>query len=240
MMNDENTQTLNLTKFLSTSGVASRRKSVELIRDGLVKVNGVCASNPGMRISDEDVVEYAGRRIERICVHRYIMLHKPRGYVCTNDDPHAKKKALDLVDQQDRRLFSAGRLDKDSEGLIIFSDDGDFVERLTHPSHGTQKKYDVSVEKDFTLQDIKAFMDGIRSDEEILKALSVEKIGDKKYSFVLGEGRNREIRRMIESRRNVVKRLKRVAVGGLELGNLPCGKYRDLSEDEKELVFLSF
>ena len=230
---------MNLTKYVASSGAASRRKSAELVKSGLVLVNGVVETNPATQVGEGDTVEYAGRRLEpeSVSSYRYIMLHKPRGYVCTASDFHAKKKALDLIDVPGVRLFSAGRLDKDSEGLILFSNDGKFVERLTHPSFGTVKSYHVSVERPFSNADIESFLSGIESDGELLTALRVENVGACRYCFVLGEGRNREIRRMVEARGNTVKRLKRVSVGALSLGSLACGCWRELTETEREACF---
>lgn len=229
----------NLTKFLSSSGVASRRKSAELIKTGHVTLNGVVETNPGTRISNEDQVFCDGKKVEmRSAAQRhYIMLHKPRGYVCTSEDEHAAKKAVDLIHTDDgARLFSAGRLDKNSEGLILFSDDGNFVEQLTHPRHEIEKTYEVSTDHPLRPDEIRKLLNGIRNAGETLRALEINELSPSKYEFVLGEGKNREIRRMMESIGHVTKRLKRVAVGALRIGGLDVGEWRELTEKERALA----
>ena len=128
------------------------------------------------------------------------MLNKPRGYVCTNNDPHAKKRALDLINlKQDLRLFSCGRLDKDSEGLILFTNDGEFADRITHPGNGVFKTYAVSVEHPFTDSELKQMCSGITHEGETLHAEDIYRTGPRKYLIVLMEGKNREIRRKAPS-----------------------------------------
>ena len=227
----------SLGKYLAVCGIASRRHAVDLIRRGLVQVNGREERNPASRVSEGDEVVCGGRKAELPERRFYIMLHKPRGYVCTSTDPHAAKKAVDLIRLPgEPRLYSAGRLDKNSEGLILFSNDGAFVHFLTHPGNGVRKTYEVSLARPLRDGDADRMLRGIRSDGETLSALSVERIGERKYRLVLGEGRNREIRRMADSLDNEVVRLKRVAVGGLELGSLPCGSWRELTEAERRSV----
>lgn len=227
-----------LGKFLSTCGVASRRHAVELVKEGKVTVNGQVELNPARRVTEQDTVLFQGKKVAQPAKRHYIMLHKPRGYVCTADDPHAKKKALDLIQHPDHpRLFSAGRLDKDSEGMLIFSDDGDLVNRMTHPSGGIQKIYEVSTDYELTPRDIEKLTKGIVDKGERLRALSIQYLYGNKYEFILGEGKNREIRRLLASVRNTALRLKRVAIGGLSLGVLPCGKWRELTKKEIESIF---
>ena len=227
----------NLTKFLAASGAASRRHSAELIKTGHVSVNGDVCIDPSVRIGPDDRVSLDGRDIEPVRAFVYVMLHKPRGYVCTSDDPHAPKKALDLIDIPDVRLVSAGRLDKNSEGLILFSNDGAWIEQLTHPRHGTRKTYQVTTDRPLTTADIRLLTtSGVQNDGETLRALSIRAQAPGRYIFILGEGRNREIRRMMESLGNRTRRLKRIAVGGLRLGGLPMGQWRMLTPAEAQLA----
>lgn len=227
----------NLTKFLANSGAASRRRSAELIKAGRVSVNGEVCTDPSVRIGPDDRVSLDGKRIEPVESHVYVMLHKPRGYVCTSDDPHAPKKALDLISIPGVRLVSAGRLDKNSEGLILFSNDGAWIEKLTHPRHGTRKTYQVTTDRPLTPADIRLLTTaGVQNDGETLRALSIRAEAPGRYIFVLGEGKNREIRRMLESLDNRTRRLKRIAVGGLRLGGLPMGQWRKLSPAEARLA----
>lgn len=228
-------ESVNLTKFLSTAGVASRRHSTDLIKEGHVVVNGEVQTNPGTRITENDRVSVDGKEIRMRTKRHYVMLHKPRGYVCTSEDEHAAKKAIDLIQLKDgARLFSAGRLDKNSEGLILFSDDGDFVEQLTHPRHQIRKTYEVSTDQPLTRSDIERMKQGIQNAGDLLKALDVVPLSPTKYRLVLGEGKNREIRRMMEALGRTTKRLKRIAVGQLRLGGLPMGEWRELTPDEQK------
>jgi len=227
----------NLTKYLSTAGTASRRHAAELIKDGHVSVNGEVCVDPSVRIAPGDRVTLDGRAVRPVREYVYVMLHKPRGYVCTAEDPHAPKKALDLIDLPGVRLVSAGRLDKNSEGLILFSNDGAWIEQLTHPRHGTRKTYQVTTDRPLSPADIRLLTTtGVRNDGETLRALSIRAEAPGRYIFILGEGKNREIRRMMESLDNRTRRLKRIAVGGLRLGGLPMGHWRKLSPAEAKLA----
>lgn len=227
-----------LSKFLSSAGVASRRKAARLVQCGKVSVNGKVELRPAAHVSAADSVVCEGKPVvPRTLPRHYIMLHKPRGFVCTAGDIHAKKKALDLIRLDDgARLFSAGRLDKDSEGLILFSDDGDFVQRLTHPRHKVKKTYEVSLSGALAPDDFHAILSGVSENGEILKALCAEEISANKYRLVLGEGKNREIRRMMSALGKNVRRLKRTGVGALTLGALKPGRWRELSGDEIALA----
>ena len=230
----------NLTKYLSTAGAASRRHAAELIKDGHVSVNGEVCVDPSVRIAPRDRVTLNGRAVRPVREYVYVMLHKPRGYVCTADDPHAPKKALDLIDLPGVRLVSAGRLDKNSEGLILFSNDGAWIEQLTHPRHGTRKTYQVTTDRPLSSADIRLLTTtGVQNDGETLRALSIRAEAPGRYIFILGEGKNREIRRMMESLDNRTRRLKRIAVGGLRLGGLPMGQWRKLSPSEAQLALSS-
>ena len=227
----------NLTKFLAVSGAASRRHSAELVKAGHVSVNGAVCIDPSVRIGPDDRVSLDGKDIEPVGEFVYVMLHKPRGYVCTSDDPHAPKKALDLIGIPGVRLVSAGRLDKNSEGLILFSNDGTWIEKLTHPRHGTRKTYQVTTDRPLSPADIRLLTtSGVQNDGETLRALAIRAEAPGRYVFILGEGKNREIRRMLESLGNRTRRLKRIAVGGLHLGGLPMGQWRKLTPAEAQLA----
>ena len=230
----------NLTKFLAASGAASRRHSADLIKTGHVSVNGAVCTDPSVRIGPDDRVLLDGKTIEPVQSYVYVMLHKPRGYVCTSEDPHAPKKALDLIHIPGVRLVSAGRLDKNSEGLILFSNDGAWIEKLTHPRHGARKTYQVTTDRPLTPADIRLLTTtGVQNDGETLRALSIRAQAPGRYIFILGEGRNREIRRILESLDNRTRRLKRIAVGGLRLGGLPMGQWRKLTPAEAQLALAS-
>lgn len=226
---------MRLVRFMALAGVASRRKSEELIADGEVEVNGQIITEQGFKVSDSDKICFAGREL-KIKKRTTVVLNKPSGYLCSASDPHAEKTVFDLVQIPNTRLFSVGRLDLNSEGLLILTDDGDLAAKLTHPRFQIKKKYLVKTEKNLSRNDLQKLEKGIKDDGEMLRA---EKIVFKKrneYIFILTEGKKREIRRMVSAVKNRVLLLRRIAVGGLDLGNLPIGKWRYLKPDEIKLA----
>jgi len=221
---------IKLVKFVASAGVASRRKSFEMIMSGMISINGVTVNEPSTLVCENDLVEYKGKKLA-VTRYVYIALNKPRGYVCTNDDPFAEKKALDLIEIPNIRLFSVGRLDKNSEGLIIFTNDGDFANSLSHPSNMVMKRYLVSIDGKLRTNDISNIKSGIFDNGEILKAHSVEYLSDNKYLFTLYEGKNREIRRLIEAFQLKVKRLKRISIGNLKIDGITVGKWKYIDKN---------
>ncbi len=221
---------VKLVKFAAAAGVASRRKTFDIIMAGMISVNGVAVSEPSTLVYENDLVEYKGRKLAA-AKYLYIALNKPRGYVCTNDDPFVEKKALDLIDISDTRLFSVGRLDKNSEGLIIFTNDGDFANSLSHPSNMIMKRYLVSTDGKLSDNDISKMKVGILDDGEMLKVHSIEVLSECKYLFSLYEGKNREIRRLIEAFQLKVKRLKRISIGNLKLDGIELGKWKYIDKN---------
>lgn len=227
MMESEHNEEMNLTKRLSSAGAASRRKAAELIKEGAVTVNGKVETNPATLVGPKDRIRVNGAELDQTVEHVYIMLNKPRGYVCTNEDVHAKKKAVDLIRlRKEVRLFSAGRLDKDSEGLLIFTNDGKFADRLIHPRNRIWKTYALSAAHPFTDEELQRMVDGIEDDGEILSAEEVCQTGERKYMLILSEGKKREIRRMVAALGNDTKRLERIAIGNLKRGMLKPGEWR--------------
>lgn len=225
-----------LVKFLSSAGAASRRAAGELVKSGRVTVNGRTILEPGARISAADLVTLDGTPVRQPEKRLYLMLHKPRGYVCTNNDPHAERKAVDLIRLDPPvRLFSAGRLDKESEGLILFSNDGAYVEQLTHPRHEILKQYHVRITRDLTAPELERIRAGIADDGDILRVRAIDLIGPAYYRITLNEGKKREIRRITAAVGAPTLQLKRVRVGGLELGSLPPGRWRMLTPEEVTL-----
>jgi len=224
-------ETMRLVKYLSGTGTASRRGAGELVLAGRVAVNGEVTRNPGLQIAPGDRVTLDGKPLAPEPRRYYVMLNKPRGYTCSAADRHAEQLAVDLIDLP-VRLFSAGRLDRDSEGLILFSNDGDFVERLTHPRHAVRKRYIVTTDRELAPGELEKMCSGIEDEGESLRAISARKSGERRYTLVLGEGRKREIRRMIARLGAKTLRLKRVAVGRLSLGTLPVGRWRELTPEE--------
>lgn len=234
---------IRLQKYLSMCAVASRRKAEELIAQGKVKVNGKVAQI-GDKISPKhDTVTVSGRKIFGSRKHYYIMLHKPRGYITTMDDEMGRKCVAELVRDVGARVYPVGRLDKDSEGLLLMTNDGEFANHMTHPSKHIPKTYRVTVRPDVTEDMLTAFATGMEIDGRITApadAHIIEKQDNRVVmEIVLYEGRNRQIRKMCESLGLEVARLKRTSMGSLKLGMLPPGKWRELKEDEVHKLMVS-
>lgn len=234
---------IRLQKYLSMCAVASRRKAEELIAQGKVKVNGKVAQI-GDKISPKhDTVTVSSRKIVGSRKHYYIMLHKPRGYITTMDDEMGRKCVAELVRDVGARVYPVGRLDKDSEGLLLMTNDGEFANHMTHPSKHIPKTYRVTVRPDVTEDMLTAFATGMEIDGRITApadAHIIEKQDNRVVmEIVLYEGRNRQIRKMCESLGLEVARLKRTSVGSLKLGMLPPGKWRELKEDEVHKLMVS-
>ena len=234
---------IRLQKYLSMCAVASRRKAEELIAQGKVKVNGKVAQI-GDKISPKhDTVTVSGRKIVGSRKHYYIMLHKPRGYITTMDDEMGRKCVAELVRDVGARVYPVGRLDKDSEGLLLMTNDGEFANHMTHPSKHIPKTYRVTVRPDVTEDMLTAFATGMEIDGRITvpaDAHIIEKQDNRVVmEIVLYEGRNRQIRKMCESLGLEVARLKRTSMGSLKLGMLPPGKWRELKEDEVHKLMVS-
>lgn len=234
---------IRLQKYLSMCAVASRRKAEELIAQGKVKVNGKVAQI-GDKISPKhDTVTVSGRKIVGSRKHYYIMLNKPRGYITTMDDEMGRKCVAELVRDVGARVYPVGRLDKDSEGLLLMTNDGEFANHMTHPSKHIPKTYRVTVRPDVTEDMLTAFATGMEIDGRITApadAHIIEKQDNRVVmEIVLYEGRNRQIRKMCESLGLEVARLKRTSMGSLKLGMLPPGKWRELKEDEVHKLMVS-
>lgn len=233
-----------LQKVLSASGLGSRRACEALIEEGKVMVNGVTVTDlPAWANAHRDRIEVDGRRIHGPAAPVNVMLYKPRGVVCTNDDPQGRKRAIDLVFHPSKtRLFTVGRLDIDSSGLLLLTNDGALAQRLVHPSHNIEKVYEVLVRgymSDTTIDILLkgVFLvdkDGDKPRRARVKAILI-KMRDKqrtRFEVVLGEGRNRQIRRMTAALGHPVKRLKRLSIGPLKLKGLRPGQWRDLDRTE--------
>ena len=232
---------MRLNKFLSAAGVCSRRKADQLITDGQVEVNGKQVTELGSVIDEKkDVVKVGGREVRLPLSHVYIKLNKPKGYVCSASDDKGRKTVYDYLDVEVPHLVPVGRLDYDTEGLLILTNDGELANRLTHPSGEVPKTYLVRAEGQFPEHILAKLrkgveIDGIKTKRSKVKLLEQdEKEG--KLLVTITEGRNRQIRRMFEAvERNVVF-LKRMAIGELRLGGLARGKWRYLRDEEVEYL----
>ena len=221
-----------IVKFLSSCGAASRRKAEELVRNGHVEVDGVKICDPAFKVESGMKVTLDGKVVTLPEKRHYVLLHKPRGYVCSNADSHAEKLAVELIDIPGARMVSAGRLDKESEGAIIFSDDGEFINHLAHPRYGVLKRYEVTTVQPVTPKWQQQMVAGIMDDGEMLKVISIKELTKCRYEIILNEGKKREIRRVLKVCGAATKRLQRIAMGEVKLGKLPIGKWRNLTDDE--------
>ena len=231
---------VRIQKYLSDAGVASRRAAEAAVATGKVTVNGrICEI--GQKVGDGDVIVCCGRRvIKKNNKKIYIMLNKPRGYVTTNADENGRKCTADLVADLGERVYPVGRLDRDSEGLLILTNDGELANKLMHPSHEIPKIYNVRVRGAVTDEQMNILRSPLEIDGYKIKPVNVEIIGETEVStllrFRLYEGRNRQIRKMCEQASLTVSRLTRVAIGDIAIGDLKPGKYKHLTPAQVEYL----
>ena len=231
---------LRLNKFLSGSGVASRRKCDEIIASGKVTVNGKVVTEIGSQFNEKkDKVMVEGKAVCLPSSFVYIKLNKPKGYACTASDEKGRKTIYDLVDCEER-LFSIGRLDYNTEGLIILTNDGDFANKVSHPKFNVEKEYRVTVEGKVKESELAVLRKGVVVDGQKMPPAKVKLLSQdeniSKISVVINEGQNRQVRRMFEAIGREIKLLKRVRIGSVRLGGLSRGQWRDLTEDELNLL----
>ena len=223
---------------MSENGIASRRKSEEMIEAGKVKVNGRVATLGDKVDPVRDKIVVSGKRVVRNKTKMYIMLHKPRGFVTTMSDELGRKCVSELVEDAGVRLFPVGRLDRNYEGLLLMTNDGEFSNMLTHPSRHVSKVYRVTVREKVTEEQLTKLTEGIMLDGTKTLPCDIHIIdkGENRtvLNVVLYEGRNRQIRRMCEAVGLTVIRLKRTEIAGVRLGMLPQGKWRELNEKEMQ------
>lgn len=223
---------IRLNKYIATSGVCSRRNADELIASGKVKVNGIVIKEMGMQVDEiKDIVYVNNKKISVKEEKVYIMLNKPKGYVTTNNDQFDRPSTKDLIKEK-IRVFPIGRLDMNTEGLLLLTNDGDFANKLMHPSNKVEKTYIVTLRKPITDEQIKKLQDGVDIGDYITRPAKVKRITPLELEIKISEGKNRQIRRMCESVNADLKNLKRIQIGNLKLGDLKLGKYRLLSLDE--------
>ncbi len=234
---------VRLQKYLAECGVASRRKSEELIEQGKVKVNGKVATVGDKINPKKDTVTVSGRKISKSKGNTYIMLHKPRGFITTMSDEMDRKCVAQLIKDVPGRVFPVGRLDRDSEGLLLFTNDGEFANAMTHPTKHVPKTYRVTVRPSVSEEQITALTTGVVIDDRKTAPASVRVIekqeGRVVLEIILYEGRNRQIRKMCEEVGLEVARLKRTAIGSIKLGMLKQGAWRELSDDEVRKLMIA-
>ena len=228
--------TERLQKVISASGLCSRKKAEELISAGKVTVNGSKAQIGDKADPDIDTIIVSGRPLPRGNDKVYIMLNKPRGFVTTAHDEKDRHCVTELVKNVGTRVYPIGRLDMFSEGLLLFTNDGEFANRIMHPSFNLSKTYETLVHGEDVPYSVDRMRQPMSIDDAIVKAQSVTIVGSEGDSYIIhvtiGEGRNREVRKMCDKVGLKVERLKRIKEGGLELGELKPGKWRHLTEQE--------
>ena len=231
---------MRLQKYLADAGIASRRKCEQLIEEGRVKLNGAVAEI-GMNVNDGDVVTLDGKRVRASNERVMIAFYKPKNVICSNAEDEDRKKVADFFKDLPYRLYTVGRLDYDSEGLILVTNDGDAANRLMHPRYGLSKTYNVLCSGRFTDAEIHALASGVMLEDGMtaparVKLLRETDNGNTELSITIHEGRNRQVRRMVAAVGHDTLRLVRVSIGKLTISGLKSGQWRFLSREETELL----
>lgn len=235
---------MRINKFIAASGVASRRKAEEYIKSGKIKVNGVTMEELSYQVDVErDVVEFEGKRISINDEKKvYILLNKPAGYITTAKEQFDRPSVMDLVSDIEERIYPVGRLDYETSGLLLLTNDGDLTYKLTHPSHEFKKTYIASVRGIPTEEEIEKFKTGLEIENYVsanAEMKVMKKDTEKNYSVckaVIHEGHNRQVRKMFEAINHPVMNLKRVALGKINVKGIESGKYRNLTKAELEYL----
>ncbi len=232
---------IRLQKFLADAGIASRRAAEKIIAEGRVSVNGSIIREMGVQVDENyDEVAVDGEVVKNNEKKMYIMLNKPVGFITTVSDDKGRPTVMELVSDISARIYPVGRLDYDTEGLLLLTNDGDLTYRITHPKHDINKTYVAEVTGDVNMETIISLRRGVVLDGQKTMPAEVEIIGatqlGTKLEITIHEGRNRQVRRMFEELGCTVKRLRRIKEAGLNLGHLPLGKWRKLTESEVNML----
>ena len=228
---------MRLQKYLAQCGVASRRHAEEMIREGKIQVNGTTVREMGFQVDENsDIVSVEGKKVRPEETKHYLAYYKPIGEVTTASDPEGRPTVMDKFRDYPVRLFPVGRLDYDSEGLLLLTNDGDLMNHLLHPSHEVNKVYLVKASNNISDEEIRQLRQGVMIDNKLTSPAQVRLIRRETFDTVLlisiHEGRNRQVRKMIDKIGHQVVSLKRVGFGPVELNDLPCGRWRNLTEQE--------
>ncbi len=232
---------VRLQKYLASCGIASRRGAEEIIKQGRVSVNGETITQMGVIIDENyDKVTVDGEAIRQERQKLYIMLNKPEGFVTTVSDDKGRPTVLDLVCDIPARIYPVGRLDYDTEGLLLLTNDGDLTYKLTHPKNNIEKTYVAEVTGNINMETLNklrkgVIIDGVKTSPAVVEVIGATRLGTK-LEITIHEGRNRQVRKMFEACGCIVKRLERIKEAGLNLGHLPRGKWRKLSESEVNML----
>lgn len=233
---------MRINKYLALSGVASRRGAENFILDGKVTVNDKVVTELSFVVDeDKDKVCLEGNELKLPEKYTYIMLHKPKGYICSNNDEKGRRTVHSLVKDTGKRLFTIGRLDYDTEGLLLLTDDGELCKNLTHPSSEIGKTYVVNIEGKIAESELATLRNGVLLDDGYKTAKATVKVIDidkdsTRLEVTIFEGHNRQVKRMFKSQGKEVTFLKRIKIGELKLGGLTRGKYRELNDGEVEYL----
>ena len=234
------TEQMPLNKYIAHGGICSRRDAAILVKEGKVTVNGTVATDPGMKITQDDVVKVGNRKITPSRNFVYILLNKPKDYITTAEDPQGRKTVLDLVrTATDERVYPVGRLDRNTSGVLLLTNDGDLAQKLSHPSHEVKKVYEIKLDRSLTKGDMDKIASGITLEDGFV-APDVIAYADAKDKSVIGveihSGRNRIVRRIFEHLKYDVKGLDRVMFAGLTKKDVQRGKWRFLKEKEVRIL----
>ena len=227
-----------LSKALAAAGIASRRACEELIFGGRVQVNGVTIKLPQHHVDwDADRIVVDGQTVKAEQKKNYYMLNKPTGYICTSIRPGKQLIVLDLLPTVKERMFTVGRLDKETSGLILVTNDGHFANKVIHPSSNVIKEYIVKTTSEITPDHLESLSQGARVDEKWVRPVSVHKLRKGTFKICVSEGKKHEVRIIAERAGLKILELNRVRIGALVLGTLPLGAYRTLTDKDKALIF---
>lgn len=229
-------QETRLNKFLASCGIGSRRTCDKLIQNGMVAVNGKIIDNPATRVTDDDFVKVEGKRAQQLQTEA-ILFNKPKGLVCSKNDEFQRETIYALIPPKYQHLNHVGRLDKESEGLLILTNDGDLAQKLTHPSKKIEKEYIVTTDQAFPNEVLSKFLKGVHTPEGKAQAKSVKRLSPRRVRIVLETGLKRQIRMMFQSVHVRVKKLVRVRIGTMEGNGLEPGKIEVLEEERLNLLF---
>lgn len=232
---------MRLQKYMALAGVASRRKSEEIILSGDVKVNNKIVTKLGTKVDpNKDKVMVKNKLVKMETKNIYIMLNKPLGYLSTVKDEKGRKTVIDLIEDVDERIYPVGRLDADTTGLLILTNDGNLTYKITHPSNNVVKKYIAIVEGVPNKRELMQLRQGVFVDGKKTAPAKIKILkrfdNDSIIEVQIGEGRNRQVKKMFENTNHPVKKLKRVAIGDINMGNLDIGNYRFLNDEEVEYL----
>lgn len=234
---------IRLQKFLADSGVASRRKCEELIAQGRVEVNGQLVSIPGTKINGSEIIKVDGKQIGQHPEKVYIILNKPVGYISSAKDQFSRKTVLDLIGTIKERIYPVGRLDYDTSGLILLTNDGEFANKMMHPKHELEKVYRAIISGKLSETEIRSLKKGIAIEDYVTAPAKVNIIEmsdkDSIVEITIHEGKNRQVRKMFEAIGHTILRLKRISIGPIQIKGLEEGMWRYLSKDEIKALLLA-